>query len=130
MNHEIIITKEYLRANPDHVFVFGDNLLRKGKGGAARLRDEPNTYGFITKRVPNNTDSSFYEISHYVDIFNDELLKLMKEILDNPDKTYLISRIGARLANKYGIYELLIEPNIRHYLQYRNVIFLWSNYLN
>jgi len=52
------MTKEYLRAHPEVIFVFGDNLIHRGKGGAAKLRDEPNTYGFITKKYPNNIDSS------------------------------------------------------------------------
>lgn len=125
--HEIIITREYLRANPNHVLVFGDNLLRKGKGGGAKLRDEPNTYGFITKKAPNNKISSFYNIKEYISVFNDELFKLMKEILDNQHTTYLISRIGGGLANEFGIFELIIDPMIRTQLRYNNVIFLWNS---
>ena len=56
----MIITKEYLRNNLNNMFVFGDNLLRRGYAGAASLRDEPNAYGFITKKAPNNDDKSFY----------------------------------------------------------------------
>jgi hypothetical protein len=33
------ITKKYLENHPNHIFVFGDNSLRQGKGGAASLRD-------------------------------------------------------------------------------------------
>ena len=69
------ITKKFLQENPNVIFVFGDNLLRKGKGGAAKLRDEPNTYGFITKKAPNNQDSSFYRPIEYRYIFEEELRK-------------------------------------------------------
>jgi len=44
----MIITAQYLKENPDHIFVFGDNTVRKGFGGAAKFRDFPNTYGFVT----------------------------------------------------------------------------------
>lgn len=45
-----IVTKQFLDNNPNAIFVFGDNLLRVGYGGAAILRDHPQTYGFITKK--------------------------------------------------------------------------------
>lgn len=118
------ITKAYLRENPDHIFVFGDNCKRKGKGGAATLRDEPNTYGFITKKAPNNNDGSFYKPKEYEEKFQVELRKLMKEIQRNPDKTYLISKLGAGLANKYGIYQKVIKPGLTILKNYHNVRFL------
>ena len=107
-----MITKEYLRDNPDHIFVFGDNLLRYGKGGAAILRDEPNTYGFITKKAPNNKDSSFYKPSEYIMVFKEEMNKLIEKIVDNPEKIFLISPIGSGLANKYGIFESIIQTEL------------------
>jgi len=47
------VSRGYLQTHPEYIFVFGDNLDRKGKGGAAKLRDMPNSLGFITKRHPN-----------------------------------------------------------------------------
>lgn len=121
------ITREYLRAHPDHVFVFGDNLLRQGKGGAAALRDEPNTYGFITKKFPSNNDGSFYRPVDYMVIFQEEMLRLMAEIEAHPEKIYLISKLGAGLANKYLIWERIIEVNIQALRCYPNVKFLWED---
>lgn len=122
----MIITRQFLHNNPSHVFVFGDNTLRQGRGGAAALRDMPNTYGFITKIFPNNTDDAFYNITSYQDVYQQELQKLMLEIENNPDKTYLISKIGSGLANRYHIFEQIIEPNIKYALrEFSNVIFLW-----
>lgn len=47
------ITRDMLRAEPDAVFVFGDNLARKGLGGQAKeMRGEPNALGVATKRRP------------------------------------------------------------------------------
>ena len=46
-------TKADIRANPDKLYVFGDNLERWGKGGQAKAaRDEPNAVGIPTKRAP------------------------------------------------------------------------------
>lgn len=123
----MIITKEYLREHPNHVFVFGDNLLRQGRGGAAALRDEPNTYGFITKKAPNNQDESFYRPDEYRPIFRKELYDLSWIIFDNPDRIYLISQLGAGLANRYQIWEKVIQPGIKYIKGFPNVVFLWEN---
>jgi lantibiotic modifying enzyme len=126
MTHEIIITKEYLRNNPNHVFVFGDNLKRRGKGGAAKLRDEPNVYGFITKKAPNNDIDSFYTKKEYDTVFNNELYQLILTANKNKDKTYLISKIGSGLANKWNIFEEIIEPRLIQWSGgYENIILLW-----
>ena len=120
-----IITKEYLLENPNHIFVFGDNLLRIGTGGAASLRDLPNTYGFVTKKAPNNNLSSFYTPKEYEPVFADEMNKLIKEIENNPDKTYLISKVGAGLANYHAIFETVIKGKINRLKLYKNVEFLF-----
>lgn len=105
-----IVTEDFLKQNPDCVFVFGDNLIRKGKGGAASLRDFVNSYGFITKKYPDNLYTSFYTKVEYLPIFEKEKEKLTSFIERNPDKTFLISKLGGGLANKHHIYESIIEP--------------------
>lgn len=123
---EIIITEQYLREHPDEIFVFGDNLLRVGKGGAAALRNEPNTYGFVTKKAPTHKDCDYYRPMEYVEVYLQELQQLCSEIKVRNKKTYLISKLGAGLANKYHIFEEVIEPSIKPILgQYSNVKFLW-----
>jgi hypothetical protein len=121
----IIITKEYLRKNKNHVFVFGDNLIRRGLGGAAELRNESNTYGFITKKFPSNKPSSFFKKSEYMSVFYSEYLELEREIKANKNKTFLISKIGSGLANRHGIFEEVIRPSIKELDKYPNVKFLW-----
>ncbi|WP_037500648.1 hypothetical protein [Sphingomonas jaspsi] len=49
------------RGNPLHVFLFGDNLMRRGFGGQAIIRCEPNAFGVPTKREPDNRLESFFE---------------------------------------------------------------------
>jgi len=119
------ITKQYLRNNPYHVFVFGDNLLRIGKGGAASLRDEPNTYGFITKKKPNNKDNSFYKPDEYQEIFDIELYALKEIIQDHSHYLFLISKLGGGLANRYNIFEKIIQPGLQELKQFNNVQFLF-----
>ena len=53
-------TPELVKANPHCLFVFGDNLLKKGHGGQAVIRDFPNTFGIPTKREPNKKDTAYF----------------------------------------------------------------------
>jgi hypothetical protein len=47
------ITRDMLRAEPNAVFVFGDNAERWGLGGQAKeMRDEPNALGVATLYAP------------------------------------------------------------------------------
>jgi len=117
-----MITKDYLANNPSHIFVFGDNKLRYGKGGAAILRDCKNSYGFITKREPNNKESSFYKLTDYFPTFYKELDKLIAKIEAEPENTFLISKLGSGLANRYKIYEKIIKPELAKLAEkYENV---------
>lgn len=65
MKHKVerikIITREYVRANRDKLFLFGDNLERRGLGGqAAAMRGEPNAVGIPTKKSPSYRDDAFF----------------------------------------------------------------------
>ena len=120
------ITAEYLKTHPNEIFVFGDNTIRKGYGGAAKLRDHPNTFGFITKKYPNNQDASFFRPDEYLPIFNSELERLMSEVNLHLDKVFLITPIGSGLANRYNIFEQIIEPQIKStFINSANVVLLF-----
>lgn len=55
------ITREYIRENRDKLFLFGDNLERRGFGGqAAAMRGEPNAVGIPTKKSPSYRDDPFF----------------------------------------------------------------------
>jgi len=118
------ITKKFLRNNPDTIFVFGDNLQRKGLGGAAKLRNEPNTYGFITKKAPNNNWSSFYKPDDYKFVYMAEMLKLVSLIESSRDKTFYISKLGSGLANKHNIYESIIKKGLTLLEKHDNVVLM------
>lgn len=49
-----------IKSNRDKLFVFGDNLARKGYGGQAKeARGEPNAVGIPTKRVPSYAENAY-----------------------------------------------------------------------
>mgnify|MGYP001608883882 CR=1 FL=1 len=54
------ITRAMLRAEPDTLFVFGDNMAARGLGGQAKeMRGEHNAVGIPTKRHPRMDDAAF-----------------------------------------------------------------------
>jgi hypothetical protein len=119
------VTKLFLDYNPTVLFVFGDNTIRKGFGGAAALRNCENAYGFITKKFPNNKAESFYTLEEYSPIFIQEFAKLIHIIENNPNRLILISKLGGGLANKHHIFENIIQPNLEHLSKYNNVTLLY-----
>jgi len=122
-----MVTRRYLRANRDRVvFVFGDNDLHQGLGGAAALRHEPNAWGFVTKRAPNNAPTSFYRPEDYGHVFRRELARLRMAIDNSSEVTFLISRLGAGLADRYGIWGKIVRPGLEQLRALPNVVFLWE----
>lgn len=120
------ITRAYLEQHPAHVFVFGDNLFNYGKGGAAELRDMPNAYGFVTKYRPCNDDKCFFKPIEYRQVYQSQVIVLRRIITTCPDCTFLISKVGSGLANRFKIFETIIEPNLKYDLRkFENVRFLW-----
>jgi len=60
-------TREDVKCNKDHLFIYGDNNLKIGTGGQAIIRGEWNTEGIPTKKVPRNYISAFYSDIDYDD---------------------------------------------------------------
>ena len=62
LEHEHRITRKDLRKNPDKLYVFGDNLERKGLvgGQASAMRGEPNAVGIPTKRYPSSSPDAYF----------------------------------------------------------------------
>ena len=127
----LTITHEFLDMNPDAYVIFGDNLIKKGFGGAAKLRDHPHAIGFITKKYPDNKDESFYRPEEYSPVFFEELEKLKVLVKRKPEKTFYITQLGGGLANKFRIWQKLIHHNLVMALeQFDNVVFCWKDTLN
>ena len=71
------ITREFVRSHPTWLFVFGDNLAKKGLGGQAReMRGEPNAVGIATKRSPSMNSDAFFSDS---DIHNVIIMGAIKD---------------------------------------------------
>ena len=66
--------------NPNKLYVFGDNCIRKGTAGQAVIRHCGNSIGIATKRLPSTTDDSYFSDTNVddVDTVIDDILLLMK----------------------------------------------------
>ena len=53
-------TPELVKTNKDCLFVFGDNILKKGHGGQAIIRDFSNTFGIPTKNTPSRDYTAYF----------------------------------------------------------------------
>ncbi len=55
------ITRSFVWEHRDRIFLYGDNLARRGFGGqAAAMRGEPNVVGIPTKKLPSNSENAFF----------------------------------------------------------------------
>lgn len=75
-----IITRDDVQNRRSAVFVFGDNMQRKGFGGQAKaMRGEPNSIGVPTKWAPNTHDSSYFS-DHDFDRVRDAIDEAFRKI--------------------------------------------------
>jgi len=124
---KITITKKFLNNNKDHILIFNENTLRRGRNGLySEFRRFENTYGFITRKFPDNYNDSFFKPKEYKEIFKEEIEKLAEEIKSHPERTYLIPKLGSGKENKYNIYENVVEPGLNRIHAYENVKFLYA----
>ena len=74
------------------IVLFGDNLLRRGKGGQAVIRDAPNAFGIPTKRSPGRREQDYFS--------------------DKPDEIAAVKEALDRLTRDYSESFLLPEDGI------------------
>lgn len=64
------IKREDLRANPEVLFLFGDNAMRIGMGGqAGAMRGEPNAVGIRTKWAPGCGPGDYFNDAQHDRIY-------------------------------------------------------------
>ena len=87
-----LVRREDLSAEPDKIFLFGDNLKQSGFGGQAKeMRGAANARGIPTKKEPANARTSF---------FNDKEFEANKKAIDEAfgkiphGKTIVIPKAG------------------------------------
>lgn len=97
-----IITREEVQNNKNVLFVFGDNLIRKGLGGQAKqMRGEPNAFGIATKKYPSNDNSAFMtdnELEDNKNVITSDVNKIISELSSGKYDSIKIPPIGIGLA--------------------------------
>lgn len=80
------IMRDDLRANPEYVYIFGDNEERVGFGGQAKeMRGEPNAFGIPTLYAPGE----FWSDDYFEDnksVLDESFMLLYERILTNYPK--------------------------------------------
>lgn len=62
------ISRYMLQRETEKLFVFGDNMVRRGMGGqAASMRGEPNAVGIPTKKLPSMGPNAFLDNDDFHD---------------------------------------------------------------
>jgi len=88
-------TVDYVRNNPDKIFVYSDNTFKQGKVGQSIIRDLPNTVGLRIKKGPNTKSAAFYTDTEFIQnrkyIFED-ILKIKNYLMLG--KTIVLSEQG------------------------------------
>lgn len=98
-----IITRDKVKENPDVLYLFGDNLLRKGLGGQAKeMRGEPNALGILSKKYPSNKAESFFtddDFYVWLAYFSADIKNLTEKINSGKYRALVIPPIGIGLAD-------------------------------
>lgn len=71
-----------LKANPDKIYVFGDNVQRSGTGGQAQIRNNENAFGIATKLQPNNSEAAFMsdnDLQSNKDVIDSDIAKIKND---------------------------------------------------
>jgi hypothetical protein len=110
------ITEYDLIDNPDRLYLFGDNELRQGRGGQARVcRGHPNAVGVATKRLPDRKPETYWsdaEFDRYITIIADDLTPARLHILNGGTVVCPTAGLGT------GLSELPFRaPNVFAYLR-------------
>lgn len=96
------IYREDLQANPDVLYVFGDNLKRVGLGGQAKeMRGEPNAIGVATKRAPDDLTSSFFydnEFEEVIDLLWQDFKPITEALLAGKTVVFPLDGLGTGLS--------------------------------
>lgn len=80
------ISRKDIQNNPDCMYLFGDNLERKGTGGQAKeMRGEPNSIGIATKRKEAHDNVNCYMYGTDPDIY-DVIFKEFENVIREIDK--------------------------------------------
>lgn len=96
------IERADLKANPQNLYVFGDNESRRGMGGqAAQCRGEPNAVGVATKRTPAMADSDMWsdlDFARCAGIIDKDMAPLFEHVRKGGTVVFPKAGIGTGLS--------------------------------
>lgn len=95
------MTREDIQKNKDILFVFGDNDIRQGLGGFAKVcRGEPNALGIRVKKLPSLEENAFYNDDEFEQnkVKIDEDIEQIRKVSKVYSAIYIPDGIGAGLA--------------------------------
>ena len=99
--NKVIICKFWtikdVRKNKTHLYVFGDNDKRTGKGGQAIIRYEPNAVGIPTKKYPSYNNNAYYYDTEYeenIKKIDVALFNVLREFIDGKYDKLVIPKDG------------------------------------
>ena len=114
------IYRQDLRANPNLIYVFGDNVERVGLGGQAKeMRGEPNAHGIATLWAPGRPFDAI-DVDEAKKIIIQDFVKL-----ENRPGTTIVwpsDGIGTGLANMPEGLKVWLDMYIKNYFKIRNVL--------
>jgi hypothetical protein len=102
--YQKFIVREDLRRNRRALYVFGDNVIRRGmKGQASHMRGEPNAVGIATKYRPSMDPEDFFgdepeQIIAQNRILDDDMKRLFDHVKAGGIVVWPTKGIGTGLA--------------------------------
>lgn len=102
ITYQKFILRTDLQANPEDLYVFGDNVKRVGMGGqAAYMRGEPNAVGVATKWTPSLDPTAYFydsQMSQIQTIWHDDTERLIQHLLKGGNVVWPEDGIGTGLS--------------------------------
>lgn len=102
---KFISRRDVKRYSDTHIFVFGDNMQRRGLGGQAKeMRGEPNVVGIPTKHAPSNSPTAYFTDADFDkveirDAIDGAFALLLKHLKSGKNLTFPADGIGTGLAD-------------------------------
>jgi hypothetical protein len=109
-----MVYREDARRNPEVLYVFGDNVTRKGMGGqAAQLRYEPNAVGVATKHSPYTYfGEDAADIAAQKRIIDQDMKRLFDHVINGGVVIWPSRGIGTNRADLHNV-----APTTARYLE-------------
>lgn len=102
ITYQKFILRTDLQANPEDLYVFGDNVQRVGMGGqAAYMRGEPNAVGVATKWTPSGDPTAYFydsQMDQVRSIWLSDTERLIQHLLEGGKVIWPEDGIGTGLS--------------------------------